>query len=81
MKVRADMLAAVELSLFVRDLETAKALGESSRLMAERIRTHDYSREDCWLEMEKQAFKAKEPHCSCGYHAAVNNNWKPTKLT
>lgn len=78
LKVRDLMLESVEIAARTGNLDNAKEVGEASAILAERIKTKDYSREDCWVLMERSAFAGRHPTCTCGHHAAVNNGWKPT---
>jgi len=52
MRVRALMLDAIELQVRTGRTEDAKATGQASQALAQKIKTHDYSKEDLYLAWE-----------------------------
>lgn len=58
-KDRILMLECMEIALRNGFIEEAKAIGENSRIMADKIKNKDYSREDAWLEKENSLKRLK----------------------
>lgn len=54
MKFRQQLLDDIEWMVSTGKLELAKNVMMLSATMKQRIETHDYSREDAWLEQERK---------------------------